>query len=282
MAVPDRILSLAHLTFVDLAPPALIRTAAAAGFSHVGLRLRPPSPEQPASPLLEDAAMRQEVRSALAETGIRVFDAEVARLLPGVDVASFAPLLETAAWLGAGHIVVSAEDPDRSALVASFAAFCELARPFGLVAALEFMPWTVVRSLADAAALVAAAGCGNGRILIDAIHLDRAGEGAADVAAVPRGVVAYVQLCDAPRERPTDLATLLHQARAARLTPGSGGLDLRGLLSALPRDLPLSLEVPMRERAASGPPAALAAELLAATRQLLRTIDPVEQRASAR
>jgi hypothetical protein len=34
------------------------------------------------------------------------------------------------------------------------------------------------------------------------------------------------------------------QAREDRLMPGEGGLDLRGLLEALPPQLPISLEVP--------------------------------------
>ena len=42
------------------------------------------------------------------------------------------------------------------------------------------------------------------------------------------------------------METLLHQARAERLMPGDGGLDLVGLLQALPPRLPISVEVPMR------------------------------------
>jgi len=42
-----------------------------------------------------------------------------------------------------------------------------------------------------------------------------------------------------------DPATLLHQGRAERVMPGDGGLDLAGILRALPSTLPLALEVPM-------------------------------------
>ena len=37
---------------------------------------------------------------------------------------------------------------------------------------------------------------------------------------------------------------ILAEARAERLFPGEGGVDLLGLLRAMPRDIPLSLEVP--------------------------------------
>ncbi len=40
---------------------------------------------------------------------------------------------------------------------------------------------------------------------------------------------------------------MIHTARSARLLPGDGGIDLRGLLKALPDDLPLSLEIPNDE-----------------------------------
>jgi sugar phosphate isomerase/epimerase len=129
------------------------------------------------------------------------------------------------------------------------------------------MPWTSVRSLAEARLLVEAVNHPNGRILVDAIHLDRAGEGEADLAGVEPSRLAYFHLCDAPRERPADMATMLHQARTARLPPGEGGLDLSGMLAALPADMPIGVEVPMRERAE--PAAGRAAALLAATLALL-------------
>jgi sugar phosphate isomerase/epimerase len=270
----DRILSLAHLTVIELTPPEVVAAAAKVGFSHVGLRLRPPATNQPSPPLLGDTPMRREVHSLLADTGVKVLDTEAARLLPGTDVTTFEPLLETAAFLGARYIVVSAEIPDSAAMVDGFAAFCDIARRFGLIAAVEFMPWTAVRSLAEARALTEAAGRENGQILLDAIHLDRAGEGASDVStALPAGHVAYLQLCDAPRERPSDMATMLHQARAARLPPGAGGLDLKGIVSVLPGDMPISIEVPMQERAKTVSAVTRAAELLASTRHFLQMIE---------
>lgn len=268
----SRIVSLAHLTVIELSPPELVTAAAAAGFSHVGLRLRPPSPEQRQPPILGDTPMRRELLRRLDDTGVRVLDVEIVRLLPGQTVADFEPLLETGARLGARYVLVSGEIPDASALADAFAAFCGLAAGHNLVAALEFMPWTSVRSLAEARALVETADHPNGRILVDAIHLDRAGEGAADLAGIDPSRLAYFHLCDAPRERPADLATMLHQARAARLPPGEGGLDLSGMLAALPADMPIGVEVPMR--AWTEPPAQRAAGLLAATRALLARTFP--------
>src|SRR2546425_761057 len=82
-----------------------------------------------------------------------------------------------------------------------------------------------------------AGGHENGGILIDPIHFDRGGSSAGEISGVPRARFRYMQLCDAPAERPTDVEGLLHQARAERLMPGDGGLDLAGILRAVPADL---------------------------------------------
>ena len=81
-----------------------------------------------------------------------------------------------------------------------------------------------------------------------------------------------MQLCDAPAERPTDTETLLHQARAERLMPGDGGLDLRGILRAVPPDLVLSLEIPMRTVTRTMPALERTRLMLAKTRRLLETL----------
>jgi hypothetical protein len=48
----------------------------------------------------------------------------------------------------------------------------------------------------------------------------------------------------APAERPTSVEGLLFHAREARDFPGRGGLDLKGVLRALPAGVPISVEIP--------------------------------------
>jgi sugar phosphate isomerase/epimerase len=78
-----------------------------------------------------------------------------------------------------------------------------------------------------------------------------------------------MQLCDARAERPSDLQEIIRQARSDRLFPGEGGLDLRGLMRALPADLPISVEVPYAK-----PMSALdrAKHALSFTRKLLQEL----------
>lgn len=244
-----RQLSLAALTVLELSPVEMVVCAADAGYSHVGLRLVPATDNEPRWDVVGDTAMVREVAAALADTGIQVLDVEILRLRPDTDVHDFAAMLETGARLGARHVLVAGNDPDEARLSARLAALCELAAPLQLSIYLEPMPWTDARDFMQAARIVADCAQPNAGVLIDPIHFDRAGNHAAQIASVPAERLAYAQFCDAPAERPTDLAGLLHQARTERLPPGAGGLDLRGILAALPAETPLSLEIPMQSRA---------------------------------
>ena len=129
------------------------------------------------------------------------------------------------------------------------------------------MPWVDVSNIASALRVLRSAGRANGGLLVDAIHFFRAGDSLADLGRVPREYLHYVQLCDARAERPADMQEIIRQARGDRLFPGEGGLDLVGLLGALPADLPLSLEVPVAQKMA---PLERARRALAATEALLR------------
>jgi sugar phosphate isomerase/epimerase len=241
------------LTVIELSPVQQVRCAAEAGWRHIGLRLVPATDAEPRWDAVGDTPMVRELRAALRDTGVAVLDVEILRLKPDTVVADFAALLDTAAALGARCLLVAGNDPDEARLTERFAELADRAAPLQLTPCIEAMPWTDVRDMLQTARIVETAGRANAGVLIDAIHFDRGGNHPAQIAGVPPHRLPYAQLCDAPAERPSDLATLLHQARAERLPPGEGGLDLAGLLHALPPDLPLSLEVPMRTLAARVP-----------------------------
>ena len=244
-------LSLAALTVLELSPVAMVSCAADAGFAHVGLRLIPATDSEPTWPIIGDTPMVHDVERRLADTGIKVLDIEIFRLRPHTRVEDYRAALETGAQLGAQHVLVAGNDPEEARLVERFAALCDLGATLGLTMNLEPMPWTDVKTLQDGARVIASAGRPNAGVLIDPIHFDRAGNTAADIASVRPQMFHYAQLCDAPAQRPTDTETLLYQARAERLMPGDGGLELKGILGALPAGLPLGLEIPMHKLAES-------------------------------
>jgi sugar phosphate isomerase/epimerase len=176
-----------------------------------------------------------------------VFDVEIARLGPQFKLDQCAPFLETAAELKARAILVAGDDPDEARLTDSFAAFCRAAPPCGLTANLEFMPWTAVKDARTALRIVTNASEPNGRVLVDTLHAARSATTLDDIARLPRHLLSYAQLCDAPVDIPTTHNESIHTARCARLLPGEGGIDLVGLARALPDDLPFSLEIPNAE-----------------------------------
>ncbi len=239
-----RAFSLAYLTAAPLSPPEAISLAADLGYSHVGLRLLPAAPGGDFSPLMTDAALLRETQRRLAATGVAVFDVEIIRIGPDFPVAETERFLETAALLGATAILVAGDDPDEARLIATYGAFCDAALPYGLTANIEFMPWTRIPDCRTARRVVEASGRSNARILVDALHAARSSTTIADLAALPRAMLNYVQICDAPGEIPTTLDGLLHTARKARLLPGTGGIDLRAMFSVMPGDLPVSIELP--------------------------------------
>ena len=271
MTMP-RPLALAALTVLELAPPDQVACAAEAGFDQVGLRLIAATAEEIQRPMVGDTPLVRETARRLGDTGMRVLDVEIFRLAPQTDVAAYRAALETAARLGAREALVAGNDPDEDRLTERFAAFCDLAAEFGIGANLEPMPWTDVRNFAQGARIVARAARDNAGVLIDALHFDRGGSVASEICGVAARRLRYLQLCDAPAERPRDTAALLSEARAARSMPGDGGLDLRGILHAAPREAPISLEVPMHELARTMPAAERVRRMLAKTRRLLQAI----------
>ncbi len=268
-----RAFGLAALTVLELTPPDMVSCAADAGYTHVGLRLIPATAEEVRHETIGDTPTIRATRQRLADTGIRVLDIEILRLTPTTDVRDLLPVLETGALLGAQHALVAGNDPDEARLSERFAALCDLALPLQLNLCLEPMPWTDVRDFAQGARVLRQAARPNCGLLIDAIHFDRSGSQVSEIAGVPAQWLRYAQLCDAPAERPTEREELLRQARSARLLPGHGGLDLAGILRALPRSTPLSLEIPMAELARTAPALERARRALRATQDLLARLD---------
>src|SRR6266567_1438359 len=265
-------IGLAALTVLELSPPDMVSCAADAGFDCVGLRLLPATAEEVQHAMVGDSPLVRETARRIADTGMRVLDIEIFRLKPDTVVENYRAVLETGARLGAHEALVAGNDPDEARLVDRFAAFCDIAREYGIAANLEPMPWTDVKTFLDGARVIEAAARDNAGVLIDPIHFDRAGSVPRDIATVPRAHLRYAQLCDAPAERPRDTETLLYQARAERLMPGDGGLDLRGILRAVPRDIPLSVEIPMQTLSRTVPALERTRQMLAKTRRLLETL----------
>lgn len=241
-----RTLSIAALTLLDVPPAEQVRIAAQTGFTDVGIRLIPATPDDPDYNMLGDTPQVRETLAALRDTGIGVTDVEIIRLGPDFTLDKrMMTFMETAARLGARHVLVAGNDENVSRSADNLAQLAEAGKDWGLVMNLEPMPWTTLRNIADAQTLISASGQKDIGILVDAIHFWRAEESLADLRHLPKNHLNYMQLCDAPAQNPHDEKEIIRQARTARQIPGEGGLNLHGLMAALPADLPVSVEVPL-------------------------------------
>ena len=249
-----REVALEHLTLLDVPPPDLVSLAAAAGFDSVSLRISPATDGEQPWPVSPGSRMLAETLRRLDGTGLRVLGAEAIRLDSGRG--GWEPVLATAAQLGARYLNAISEDSSLTRLADRFAELTQLAQPYGVQPVIEFMSYKPVHTLA--AALNIAARSADGRVLVDALHVQRCGVSLADLAAADPARLSYVQLCDAPREPHTGLpppgalprgqpvsgGDLALEARARRLLPGQGELPLAGLLGALPAAIPVGVEAP--------------------------------------
>ncbi len=267
--------SMAYLTANGLPPLEAIELAARLGFSDISFRLLPAGPGDTPPPILTDAALAASVKAALADTGLGFSDAEMIRLNEDTNLERFRPFLERISDLGARHILVAGDDHDQARITDSYGRLCALVADYGLTADLEFMPWTAIKTIADAMELVEAASHPAAAILFDTLHFDRCGSSLAELAAIPRDKINYVQICDGPRPYDTDDAAMMALARTARLVPGDGDIDLAAIADLLPADVPISVEVPNVALSQSESIPALVERALLATKRVPRDMTSV-------
>ncbi len=247
----SRIYSLAYLTSYTFTPPQAFRLAADLGYQQVGLRLLPNMAGAPQQYMIGLPDVLRETLAVQRDTGIQMQDLEIIRMGDNFDPKAYLPLFEIGAALKARAVLVAGDDVNPVRLADSYARLCEVMRPFGLTADVEFMPWTAVPHAKSALALIATAGSpANAGILVDALHFGRSTTTLDDIRAIPRHLLHYAQICDAQAGLHFSTDEMIHTARCARLMAGEGNIDVNGLFAALPPDLPVSVEVVHHERMA--------------------------------
>lgn len=265
-----RTYSLAYLTANASTVPQAVRIAAELGYAYVGLRVQPNGPGAPYQTLIGDTALLRETQALMRDTGVGVYDLEIIRIGEQFKVSDHAALMDIGQTLGAKAVLVAADDSHETRLADNYAQLCEVMRPYGLTADLEFMPWTAVKDANSALRVMDLAGRpSNAGILVDALHFGRSTTSLQDIAAIPLALLHYAQMCDAQAGLNFTTEELIHTARQERLLPGEGNIDVGGLFAALPQDLPVSVEIVNLERSAPIGDKAWAALCLDATKKAL-------------
>lgn len=263
--------SLAHLTVLGLSPPEVVRVAARTGYQTVGLRLIRVTDASPGYPLMHDPAMMRATKAAIAETGVGVHDIELIKITPELAVGALERVFAAGAELGARFVITAPYDPDLGRLADRLGAIADLGARDGQRAVLEFFPYTVVPDLDSAARIVEASGRTETGILVDALHFNRSKSSLERLARIPARRLPFVHLCDAPVRESYTTEELVRTARAERLPPGEGGIDIRGLLANMPPGIPIALEVPMTATAAAEGFETVALRVRKAASRLLET-----------
>ncbi len=262
--------SLAYLTVPGLTPSEQTRVAARTGYDYVSLRLY--HLNVAGEPDIDPVAPQtvRETKQALSETGVQVLDIELVRILRSIDVKEFLPAFEAGAELGASQVICSAWTDvrnDRSFIVDSFSAICDLAAPFGLTVNLEFPAFSRLASLEDCVEILEFADRPNQGLLVDTLYMHFNKTPLFAMEKVPGRWINFMHICDA-NDLPYTRDEMIHIARDARLYPGEGAIDFSTINYMFP-DLPLSIELPHKDRMAEFGPEQHARNCIEAARSLL-------------
>lgn len=230
------LISLCARVVPELSPAELIGTALDTGYGAVSFAFD--------SPYEFDDRMARDLRARLDNNPIECLDVNVIRIMPGPENPDHYRFIDFAADIGAKHVLVVIQDPNFGPATERFSALCEHAATRGVGVVLEFMIFTDCKTLNDAYAIVRDAGQPNGRILIDTLHIARAGHKPEDIADYDPALFPFIQLSDAPASIDlSDDEAYLFDARQGRLAPGEGELPLREMLRFIDPIVPIGLEV---------------------------------------
>lgn len=240
--------SLAHLTVLGCPPPEMIYIASMSGYDYVSLRpIYMGLPGEPNYDLAANKVLMKCTKTALADTGIKLLDIELARIYDGMDPKRYEPAMEVAAKLGGKHVLSSIWTQNRGYYIEKFGEVCELASEYGLTVELEFVPIASVNNLSGTVDVLESVKCKNAGIMIDTHHFHRSRDNADELKKLPTEWFRFAHLCDAPGEIPTDHEEMTRILREARSYVGEGGIDVCSILSKIP-EIPYSIELPNKDR----------------------------------
>lgn len=200
--------------------------------------------------LKDDAGLRRDVRAAMTHRGIAASLGDGFLVLPDTDMGAFDADLDVLAELGVPRINVVSLDPDLLRTFDRFAVLTEAAAQRDIQTVVEPVPGLTIGDLPTALAAREHIGRTDFRILIDTMHVVRAGSSAADIAALDPDCIGYAQLNDTTLQPRLD--NYMQEAMFERMVPGEGELPLLDILTALPPDLVVEIEVPRRSLALAG------------------------------
>jgi sugar phosphate isomerase/epimerase len=200
--------------------------------------------------LKDDIALRRNMIAAMRDRGVSISLGEGCTVRANRDIREMGADMDIMRELGAERINTISLDPNQQRSFDQFALLAEMAAARGMKSTVELCPILVVNNLDTALAAIRHVGRQDFRLLLDTMHLGRSGASPSDIAALDPSLIDYVQLSDAPCQ--PRISNYMEEATFERMVPGEGELALGDMLAAMPADLVVSLEVPLRSQAEAG------------------------------
>jgi sugar phosphate isomerase/epimerase len=212
-------------------PLEYIDATLAAGYEAIGIRTyRAPGLTYNFNPIVGQPELMREVKRALADTGLEVYDNYSFYLRPEMEWDLILPALEFGGEIGCKYVLVIGDDPEWQRMLESFGRICDFVAPMGQTVVVE----ATVRSLSPVRAAVQfMEECQrqNVGICLDPRQTFRDEHGFEALRTIDRRWLPYAQLNDSSPVLPN-----------AGLLPGEGAVPLDDYLDGLPDDIDISVE----------------------------------------
>jgi sugar phosphate isomerase/epimerase len=248
-----RDLGIEFISVFGLPPVDFVHLAADLGCRYISTALVATPLESlgyPAFSLKDDARLRQDLVTAMDDCGVSISLGEGMVIAPGADVVNLAADLNVMAELGTAQINTVSFDPDRNRTFDQLAMLTEMAAERGIGTTIEMAPGLTIGDLPTAVAAIEHVGRPDLRLLVDTMHWARLGYGAVELHELGPEKIGYVQLSDTTLK--LRMKSYLEEALYERMAPGDGELPLAEILGAVPANVVVGLEIPMRGLAESG------------------------------
>lgn len=246
--------SLAHLTVLGWNPVEMIHNAATIGYDYVSVRTISMGVNRESDfNISKNKKLFNNMKAALEETGMRLYDIELARVADNVDVRGYEGHFEAAAKLGANGVISSIWTDNKPFYMEQFALLCDRAAQYGLQVNLEFPTWAGVWNLNGVLEVLETVKKDNAGVMVDTLHAYRSGVSLEELSGIPKRLLNLAHICDGPAKIPDrkDKEALIFTGRDARYYVGEGAIDIAGMVKIMREDTVLSIELPHIERVAN-------------------------------
>lgn len=215
------------------APLDYIHATRSAGYEAIGIRLyRAPGRTYNFNPIVGDAALMRDVKRAIGDLGLEMYDIYSYYLQPEMEWDLILPTFDYAAELGARYVLVIGDDTEWNRMLDNMGRICEKLEPAGIRACIEAYA-TKLTPLATAIKFCEDCARNNVGMCMDPRQgfRDEGRESNALLKQVDRALLPYAQINDS-----TPFGT------NNGILPGEGEVPLFDYLDALPQGIDLSIE----------------------------------------